>query len=192
MGFGIRNTEGFMLRNFILLITMAVAGMAQTPLLQAPRSPSLAAELIHLLAQHGLDSVAAADPASPDRFVAAMAFPNVQLLVVSAKYPSPSLLQQQLAAKAYRDVYLALQQSGVAGGKIFIQDLHADGLRPDPSDVDVVYENVVTQTVFDADPQKHGLTQAAYDAKLQAMDAQYSHLLTLLIGELKPTTSPQP
>ena len=33
--------------------------------------------------------------------------------------------------------------------------------------------------------QKHGLSQAAYDAKLQAMDAQYSQLLTLLIGELK-------
>ena len=180
-----------MLRQLIIPIAVAI-GMAQAPSTHALRSPALAAELGGLLAQHGLDSVAAADPAAPDRFVAAMAFPTVQMLVVSAKYPSPAILQQQIAAKAYRDVYLALQQSGVADGKIFIQDLHADGLGGTPTDVDVVYENVVTQTVFDADPQKHGLSQAAYDAKLQAMDAQYSQLLTLLIGELKASTSREP
>jgi hypothetical protein len=150
----------------------------------------LAAELGGLLAQRGLDTVAAADPSAPDRFVAAMVFPHVQLLAVDARYPSPSLLQQQIAAKAYRDVYLALQQSGVAEGKIFIQDLHADGLGGDPGSVDVVYQDVVTQTVFDADPKKHGLSQAAYDAKLQATDAQYSQMLSLLIGELKGTERP--
>ena len=54
-----------MLRNFVMLITVAIAGMAQTPLPQTLRSPVLAAELINLLTQHGLDSVAERGGHSP-------------------------------------------------------------------------------------------------------------------------------
>jgi hypothetical protein len=155
------------------------------------RSPALAAELTDLLTQHQLDAVAAADPEAPDRFVAALVFPNVQLLVVSAKYPAPTLILQQIAAKAYRDAYMALQQSGISDGKVFVQDLAADGLRgEDAQGVDVLYENVVNQTLFDGAPEKRKMTKSAYDQKVQASDATYSRMLTLLINQLKGAATP--
>src|SRR5690242_17967416 len=71
----------------------------------------IARELSGILTERQLDAIAAKDPDDPDRFVAALFFPGSQLLVVAAKYPSPPLLDQQLQAKAYREVYSALQES---------------------------------------------------------------------------------
>jgi hypothetical protein len=184
-----RHREVFMktvLSGMIVIVAMSAISVPARG--AAARSPALAAELTTLLQQQKLDAIAAADPDAPDRFVAALAFPKVQLLVVSAKYPAPTLVQQQIATKAYRDAYLALQQSGIADGKVFVQDLGADGLSgSDAQGVDVVYENVVNQTVFDGAPEKHKLTKSAYDEKLEASDATYSRMLTLLIDQLKGT-----
>ena len=44
-----------------------------------------ARKLVRLMASQKLGAVAARDPDSPDRFVAALVFPKVQLLVVSAQ-----------------------------------------------------------------------------------------------------------
>ena len=51
--------------------------------------------------------------------------------------------------------------------------------------VDVMYERVVNQTIFDGNPAKQKLSQAAYAEKFAAADANYSRLLDLLIAELK-------
>jgi hypothetical protein len=61
------------------------------------------------------DAIAAADPEEPNRFVAALSYPKSQLLVVDALYPAPALLRQEIVDAKYRDVYLALQQSGTSG-----------------------------------------------------------------------------
>lgn len=53
------------------------------------------------------------------------------------------------------------------------------------SAVDVMYEQVTRQTIFDGNPAGQKLSQEAYAAKFKAADALYSRLLTLLIGELK-------
>jgi hypothetical protein len=169
---------------------LAMVGTASPVRAQALRSPALATELTNLLTKSGLDAVAAVDPNADGRFVAALAFPKVQLLVVSAKYSEPTLLEQQIAARSYRDVYMALQQSGTSDDKFFIQDLNGDGLRGEDSNgVDVLYEGAASQTVFDGAPQKHQQTKAAYDQKLQAADARYSRDLTLLIQEIKGQTT---
>ena len=57
----------------------------------------LATELDSLLTARGLDAIAAADLQAPDRFVAALAFPKAQLLVVDAVYPAPALMRQEIA-----------------------------------------------------------------------------------------------
>jgi hypothetical protein len=164
--------------------TIAAAGA------EPARSTGLAVELTELLTARGLDAIATVDPEAPDRFVAALAFPKVQLLVVGSTYPVPAWMLQQIAAKQYRDAYIALQQTNVADGKVFFQDLGGDGLRGVKGDgIDVLYENVVKQTVFDGAPEKHNLTKSAYDQKLAAADTVYSRLLTLLIKELKGATT---
>jgi hypothetical protein len=49
------------------------------------QSGPLARELTQRMAKQRLGTVAAKDPATSDRFVAAMVFPEVQLLVVTAR-----------------------------------------------------------------------------------------------------------
>lgn len=157
---------------------------------QGPPSATLAPQLTALMASHKLGAVAAVEPNSPDRFVAAMVFPGVQLLVVSARHPAPAALQEQMAKKAYSEVYASLQQSAIQDSKLFIQDLDADGLRAKPgAGVDVMIEHVVKQTMFDGHPSKQKLSEAAYAEMFNAADSTYSRLLTLLINELKGATA---
>jgi hypothetical protein len=51
---------------------------------QERQSPALVGNLASLMAARQLDAVAAQDPESPDRFVAALLMPDVQLLIVSS------------------------------------------------------------------------------------------------------------
>ena len=60
-----------------------------------------------------LDSVAAKDPSSADVFIGALYIRGVQLLVVSAKYTAPSPLNDKVAKKEYRDVYIDLNIASV-------------------------------------------------------------------------------
>jgi hypothetical protein len=152
------------------------------------RSPALASELTDRLAKAGLDAVAAVDPENPDRFVAALVFPRVQLLVVDASVPVPAVAIQHIAARQYRDAYMALQQSAAAEGRIFVHDMGGDGLRSDGGDV--VYESGVRQTVFDGAPRLQKLSEAAYQQRFAETDQRYSRMLALLIEQLKRTTTP--
>ena len=164
----------------LLLATLLPATVSES------RSGPLARELAELMVAQQLGAVAARDPDTPDRFVAALLFPDVQLLVVSARYAAPSLLQEQLDKRAYNEIYISLQQAAIADSKVFFQDLEADGLHAKAqAAVDVMYERMVNQTVFDGNPRVHKMTEAAYAEKLAAADAAYSRLLALLIGELK-------
>jgi hypothetical protein len=160
---------------------LLVAALATTRLSAGDlQSGRLARELTGILTERHLDAIAAKDPASDGRFVAALFFPGSQLLVVAAKYASPPLLDQSLREKAYRDVYLALQQSAEADSKFFVQDIGADGLRHDDKQaVDVVYDKIVNQTTFDGDPNHKARD---YQKKLSEADARYSRLLQILLN----------
>ena len=74
---------------------MSLALAAPTVAQQSASMP-LAKELGTLLDQKKLDSVAARMPGDGNRFVAALYYPNSQLLVVSASYSVPALLQEQI------------------------------------------------------------------------------------------------
>jgi hypothetical protein len=169
-------------RVFIAAVFVVAAGRSR-PL--AADSSELAKQLTAMVVAQHRDAVAAPDPDAADRFVAALVFPNAQLLVISATYAAPVLLMQQIAAKDYKDVYLALQQSGRKDGSLFFQDMGADGLHPESATVDVLYENNGDPFLFDRAHRPRGLSDAAYQQKLTSADAQYSRLLTLLLGQLK-------
>jgi len=157
---------------------------------QAPRSTQLATELDSLLTARSLDAIAAADPEEPNRFVAALSYPKSQLLVVDALYPAPALLRQEIVDAKYRDVYLALQQSGTSDSRLFFLDFGYDGLHGSSDAVDVLYEGATKQTLFDGQPEKHKLTKKAYETEFATAEATYSRLLTVLINQLKQTGTP--
>ena len=155
---------------------------------QHAQSEPLARELTGLMVDQKLSAVAIKDPDTPDRFVAALVFPDVQLLVVSARYPVPSILEDELTRRQYQDIYAALQQTPLQESKIYFQDLKADGLHAkSDTSVDAVVEGRTDETVFDGHAGKRKLSEAAYLEKFAASDALYARLLTLLVDSMKRT-----
>ena len=101
---------------------------------QDSKSVALVKQLTQLLDAKKLDAIAAPDPANRGTYVAALYFPGSQLLVVLAKYAAPQLLNEKIAKKDYREVYIDLSSASIAGSKLFVMDANADGLLPKPGD----------------------------------------------------------
>jgi hypothetical protein len=156
---------------------------------QEPRSKSapLAKELVQLIEQQKLDSLAAKDPAVPDHFVGALYFPGLQLLVVSARYSAPPLLNERITKKEYREVYIDLNSASIQETKVFVEDLKADGLfavRESDQPFDI-FEGGGKRTMFDGDWKKQKLSEKEYMDTFAAADEKYAQYLALLIAELK-------
>jgi hypothetical protein len=170
----------------MLLCLLGAAAIGWTAPLQAGRGASSApraGQLMSAMHAKGLQAFAVRVAGQPDHFAAAMAFPDVQLLVVTARHPNPDLLAAQVAQKQFSDVYSELQSGTTQDSRTFFQDLGGDGLGG-AGGVDVMYERGV-QTLFDGDWKRAKLSRSAYDTRLAAADKQYSELLDALIEGLK-------
>jgi hypothetical protein len=173
------------LRPVFAVIVICAAGAARSSAAQ-PASAALAAGLGAAMAERQLEAIAVRDPAAPDRYIAAMHFPNVQLLVVGGQYPSPAYLDALIAERKYKDVYIALQHSVVPGTKVFFHDMGADGLPADDDGaVDVLYEQVTTQTTFNGDWKSQRLSEREYNIKLAKAEQIYRGLLQPLLAAAK-------
>ena len=150
-------------------------------------SPEAVRGLVRALDDAGLETIAAGDPAEPGTFVAAMYIRGGQMLLVSSRHPSADAVAQRIAARQYRDVYLDLQGTPTPQHKFFVQDSGADGMSNalEGSGVDVLYEDGVTQTLFNGKPKPQNLTAAQYAARLAAADARYARLLAVLTVALR-------
>jgi hypothetical protein len=169
--------------SIFLLVILVILGFSGEGAAQHFLSPEAAPGLVRALDVAGLESIAAADPAEPGTFVAALHVPGGLMLVVSARHPSVEGLTHRIAARQYRDVYLDLQGTPTPQHKFFVQDSGADGIsnaRSEGGGVDVLYEDGVTQTLFNGEPKAQKLSPAQYAARLAAADARYARLLTLL------------
>ena len=176
-----------MCRRAVVLLTLACLGLPAAAGAQDSKSADLARQLGQLLDAKKMDSIAAADPAAPGTFLAALYFPGTQLLVISAKYFSPDLLASRLAKKEYRDAYIDLNAGALADSKIFIMDTFADGLVAKPrgdNPADSV-ERAGTTLAFDGDWKKNKQSEEEYMKAFTDSDTAYAHLLQLLIDKLK-------
>jgi hypothetical protein len=163
------------------------------PLAGAPQdgqSPALAHQLAQLLDAKKLDSVAAADPQNLGTYVAALYYPGAQLLVVSAKYPAPPLLNEKIGNKQYRDVYIDLNSASVPESKMFVMDVNCDGLiaRPAENTGADSYSMGQKGTTFDGEWKKAKMSEADYTKTYSDADAAYAHALQLLINQLNSGT----
>lgn len=170
---------------FTVLVCLPVHPSA-SPAGQDSKSASIAKELTQVLDAAKLESIAAADPSEPGSFVAALYIPGAQLLVVWAKYAPPSLLEAKIKSKEYRDVYMDLQSASVAGTKIFVQDLLADGLvaRPDGDGPSDAWEQGNKTVLFDR--KKTELSEQDYAKKFSDADERYAKMLSLLLARARP------
>ena len=155
---------------------------------QESRSSQLATELAKLLDAMMLDSIAAKVEA--DEYVGALYFPGSQLLVVKARYIVPERMDAQLAGKNYRDVYIDLNSASVPGSKILVSDLGADGLQARRND-DQPYDTVDIggkSYSFDGDWGKAKISEQEYTKTFETSDAEYTHMLEVLVAHLKKTS----
>lgn len=183
-------------RNIGAALTM-VLGMAATLSVtpayaedQASKSAAVAKELSQRLDQAKLQHIAARDPEDPNRFIAAMYFPGMQIVAVSGKYSVPVLLNEKLMAKKYQDVYIDLSSASERDSRITIEDLRCDGLpavriKNGPNDA---WEQGTSRVVFDFDWKKQKLTEKDFYDKLNAADAAYTRILGILLAEAKKSS----
>jgi hypothetical protein len=169
----------------VFVFSLATASFAQDA-----KSAALAKQLAAALDSAKLDSIAAQDPSSPDTFVAALYFANMQLLAVSAKYVAPQLLTAKVQKKDYRDVYIDLNSASVPESKIFVEDLGADGLKAkrDENQPFDTFEQAGKRTVFDSDWKKQKLSEQDYMKAFSSADDEYAKILTALLAQLKKTS----
>jgi hypothetical protein len=154
---------------------------------QNSKSATAAKQLAQALESAKLDSIAAADPADPSSFVAALYIPGSQLLVISAKYAAPALLTGKIKSKEYRDVYIDLSSAAIAGSKVFIIDQNCDGLASKPGDNGVpdTWEGGKQQVSFDGEWKKAKMTEQDYLKAFTDADEQYAKIVALLTAQAK-------
>ena len=178
----------YRLRRVTLAAALVLA--ASPAFAQDSKSAALASELAKLLDQMKADSVAAHHPGAPDQFVGALYFPGSQLLVVTARYQVPELLNTKLASKSYRDIYIDLNSASIAQTKIFVSDLGVDGLkakREDNQPYDTI-EMKGKNLSFDGDWKKAKLSEDEYMKGFQQAEDEYAKMLQALLAELKKTS----
>jgi hypothetical protein len=174
----------------LLAAAVVVLSLSTVASAQESKSAPLAKQLAAALDAAKLDCIAAKDPSAPDVFVAALYFPGVQLLIVSAKYSVPQLLNERLAKKEYRDTYLDLNGASVPASKVFLEDPGADGLKAKREENQAFdsYEADGKRTMFDGDWKKQKLSEQDYMKAFADADVRYTQILTALIAQLKKTS----
>lgn len=182
-----------------VLLVPRPAAAQDSPAAEAPASQSAvsAREIVELLKAKNLTSFAVKDPENQGRFVAVLHIPDVQLMVVSAKYGRSTDIDYRLYHKDYMTAYMDLNSSTLSSEKVFIEDTHADGLMlapPEGSAGDVIRTGEGEQ-VFDgefADPRRRNdkrMPQADYYTAFKEADASYTRLLALMLAELKKSAN---
>ena len=156
---------------------------------QEPQSAALAKQLTDLMDAQKLDSIAARDTSQADVYVAALYFPG-QLMVVSARYSVPVILNEKLAKKDYREIYMDLNSASDPKTKILIMDLGADGLRAkrDENKPFDTFDIAGRTRSFDGDWKAQKITEEEYMKAFEDSDARYTRMLQALIAQLKRTS----
>ena len=169
------------------LVGVALLAFSGNALAQDSESAKVAKQLAAALDAAKIDAIAAKDPTRPGTYVAALYFSGAQLLVISAQYSAPALLDQKLAKKEYRDIYLDLYGAPMAGTKVFIEDFGPDGLKakPDEGSAPDSYEASGKRTAFDGNWNAQKLSETEYQQTFTAAGGLYAKMLTALVDQLK-------
>ena len=126
-------------------------------------------------------------PGADDHFAAALYFSGSQLLVVAARYTPAEILNDRLARKEYREVYIDLNTASIPASRVSIEDFAVDGLvsKRGGGPNDTVEQAGSKMVIFDGDWNKQQLSEDAYQKSLASAEEEYSRILTALLAEAK-------
>jgi hypothetical protein len=161
----------------VLLLSAAAAAVPERG------SPALVRQFVSAMEARRLDAIAVPDRYEDGRFIAALVYPDVQVLVVSGRASSPEALLKQIAERRFRDAYLDLNR-GASDGRVFIHDMGANGLQEGGGEGDIYYEGDA-RTLFDGNWTAQSLTEADYQRKEEEADLRYSRALALLLDGVR-------
>jgi len=166
----------------LVLIALPAMAAAQA----SSKSAAVAKELVQLMDQKKLDSIAAKLPTGDGNYAAALYFPNVQLLVISGHYSAPQLMDPRVSGKQYRDTYMELSGTVTPNSKIFVQDMGEPGLsqRKQENMYDT-WNQAGKIVMFDGEPDKQKMSDAEYNKSFTAADEEYARILGALLAEAK-------
>ncbi len=170
----------------ILPVALSVL-FATSAAAQEPKSAAPAKELAQLLASKKLESIAARMPDSREEFVGALAFPG-QLMVVWAKTTAPSVVNEKLIKKEYREVYIDLNSASVVESRHFVTDLGPDGLRAKPEQrqgPSDSHDLGAKSMRFDGSWREDKMSEEDYMKAHADADAAYAKAVQALIEEIK-------
>jgi hypothetical protein len=154
---------------------------------QEPQSAGPAKELAQLLSSRKIDSIAARMPDSREEFVGALAFPG-QLMVIWAKTTAPSVVNEKLMNKQYREVYIDLNSASILDTRNFVTDLGPDGLRAKPQQKQGpsdTHDAGAKTMRFDGSWREDKMSEADYMKAHADADVAYAKAIQALIEELK-------
>ncbi len=168
------------------MVTLLAALCPALAAAQSSKSAAIAKDLITVLEAKKLDAIAAKQTPDSDRYVAALYYPGVQLLVIAGKYPAPMLLDHRIAKKEYRDVYMELSGTVAKETKVFVMDMGAPGLtqKKDNGFLESWTEGD-KQVIFDGNWDAQKISEADYNKTFAAADDEYAKMLTALLAEAK-------
>jgi hypothetical protein len=169
----------------LFLLVPAAAVSAQDPVSAAP-----AKELMQLLSERKIDSIAARMPNSTEEFVGALTFPG-QLMVVWAKSSAPAYVNEKLIKKQYREVYVDLNSASITDSRHFVTDLGPDGLRARPAQRQGPADShdLGAKTMrFDGSWREDKMSEADYMKAHGEADAAYAKAIQALIDEIKKSS----
>lgn len=165
------------------LLVTAPAAVAQPE----GRTQALAKELSDLLTTQKLDAIATR--LTEDTFAAALFFPGVQTLVVSAKYAAPPLLVEKIINRQYRDVYMDLAAASVPESKVMYEDSQCDGLKRDGDGrFDIVTRGNGAAFILDGDHKKKKISEEEYGRTYSEFESEYEKILIALIAEARKSS----
>ena len=165
----------------VLLLLPALAGA------QDSKSAGVTGELVKLLDSMKLDSIAA--KLQGDEYVGALYFPGSQLLVVKARYSVPERMDEQLAKRNYRDVYIDLNSASVPDSKVLIADLGANGLYARRRENQFDTADIGGRSyAFDGEWNRAKLSEQEYMKAFNATESEYVRMLEALVAQLKKTS----
>jgi hypothetical protein len=154
---------------------------------QEPQSAAPAKELAQMLTSRKIDSIAARMPDSREEFVGALTFPG-QLMVVWAKTTAPSVVNEKLIKKEYREVYIDLNSASITETRHFVTDLGPDGLRsrPEQRQGPADSHDLGAKSMrFDGNWREDKMSESDYMKAHAEADAAYAKAIQALIDELK-------
>ena len=183
------------MRRFILFPALVIVAISLAPLsAEDPESQSAAAVVTvkALLTEQKLDAIAAHDPDHPGQYVAAFYMPGSQLLVVSAPYAVPAVIDKKIAAGQYMDAYVDLQSVADHTGHFFVVDMQADGLKK-ALKLDEAFDSTSVENgapvSFDGRWEAQKLTEEEYNARFAQDDERYARMLGILRAALARKTT---